>query len=89
MTLIEQALLDISVSFQARSLYAFLLIRRYERPLIKSIADDTGIPPNKVSRLLSELMAKGWLIRRQTKHGSHFVFYDFEYRGHPALRPPH
>lgn len=89
MTLIEQALLDISVSWQARSLYAFLLARRYERPLIKSIADDTGIPPNKVSRLLSELMLKGWLIRRQRKHGSHYIGYDFEYRGHPALRPPH
>lgn len=87
MHLVEQALLDISVSWQARSLYAYLLARRYEKPVVRKIATDTGLRPGKVSLLISELMLKGWLVRRQRKHGSHSVTYDFLYRGHPALRP--
>jgi DNA-binding MarR family transcriptional regulator len=83
---LEQAMVDKAVSFEARSLYVFLCIRKYRSPTIKEIAFDTGLSNKRVSYYLSELIANGWLTRREPK--PHKVVYDFDYSGHPALHPP-
>jgi DNA-binding MarR family transcriptional regulator len=59
---------DRSLTFQARSLYAYLLTAQGEIPSQKAIAMETGCALSVVAKYLRELEEKGWIKRSRIRN---------------------